>query len=1083
MDFSVEDALAEAKRRGLVAANYTIGAAEQAGKFFNPRVDAQPKPYAAYMHDPHGAAADLGYGAPSSEIPVRKASALTLNAVRGRDYQRLPDLPDETDTGVAHGLEPASAPGMRSKLVDPTPVIRGVFSAAQKAADRPPAPGLPSPVSLVKPTHALQTAGGLIARNAIDDPARTLGDVADVAIDPAKRDALLGHVAPRIASALIQGKQAIDTTGARIGEAIAGKRQWFPNLVAPDIGGAIKSIQQAPAAIGKATQDIARDPSTPGTVGRIASELTGVPALVRAKQEKAAADKALASGDRGAAGKGYASMMADDAQLAATVVPEMKLASEAKGLAAVPRMARSALTGVKGAARAAVPVVKSAARQGALGAGAGAVIGGIGGIGSAPAGATTDEMLRRGRKGAITGALLGGGVGLGLGAGKGVVVPMLEKGAASSKVAGGIVGALDSAPSAMAKGKIIGATGGAAYGALTSPDGSLDTKSSDVADRLRRAAGYGAMGFTGGGLVGGGFGASRGYARSIGRRNALLTGAAIDENSARAGSSAADAGAAQVDNRLARTGTAPKLLALRTPQERAQWAKKALLEHSVKDPDDHAAGPYSSYGFRAPQDDYIVTVDPDGTRDRASVDFKTLGHGDFRPTGAASPAQAIQTMRRVATAIEADAQNYGRQTYVMDGASAAHQDLYQQMARTLKPPNGYKVQPTRRGVKMVRVDGKNGPLRSAVKPIQADGRTPFQDAVRKLPLLGTAATVTAVGAGALAAPDARAQTPGFDVSLRKGGGVPNDGSTMHPATSGGAGWAPVAAGIAGSLIGGKGGRVAGREMSALLAAKTGNAAVRGLSIAGGETIGSAVGGAVGAGAVAPKGQKGEAAGLGFVGGAMRPLIARGAGAAARPIVRNAQTALTKPRQFEQFRKPVLQRGKPEEATAFMDAYRRKSDQAVDAGEMPRPGVRYNAQRGQFEPVQPTGKHIAPPPAKTGWRAPPLQDDATFTAPPAGPNDKAAYDPRWGGHDTGVRLATNGVQSARDLKAAASRVGIVVPPRASGGQVVTAIRDEVEGNPNGSRAREFRRLYPHLVALIAAGGLAARPAPVSESLGN
>lgn len=171
---------------------------------------------------------------------------------------------------------------------------------------------------------------------------------------------------------------------------------------------------------------------------------------------------------------------------------------------------------MSGASRLLRSALANALRQGALGTGAGATIGALTGLGTAEEGASVDEMGERALRYAGIGAAIGAGSGSALGAAAAPAGALARRLLGGSELGGDLLRAAGHFPTGMAGGKIAGGLGGAAYGGLDAdPDAS-------GADRLRHAALLGALGFSGGGIVGGagasGASALRAILRALTRR-------------------------------------------------------------------------------------------------------------------------------------------------------------------------------------------------------------------------------------------------------------------------------------------------------------------------------------------------------------------------------------------------------------------------------------------------------------------------------------------------------------------------------------------------------------------------------------
>jgi hypothetical protein len=185
----------------------------------------------------------------------------------------------------------------------------------------------------------------------------------------------------------------------------------------------------------------------------------------------------------------------------------------------------------------ATPIRDYAVKQGALGAGAGTVLGGITGITTAPKDATPEEIFKNMAKDAVIGAAGAGTMGTVLGATGAKAGPIFTKLAEGKPIATAAVNSAAEFPTGMALGKITGGASGATYGALSSDDGDTDPT---LADRLRRAALWGVGGYGVGGLTGGAAASGRRFVSEMGSKDALRSGAAADVIAKAAGPRAAE---------------------------------------------------------------------------------------------------------------------------------------------------------------------------------------------------------------------------------------------------------------------------------------------------------------------------------------------------------------------------------------------------------------------------------------------------------------------------------------------------------------------------------------------------------------
>lgn len=200
-----------------------------------------------------------------------------------------------------------------------------------------------------------------------------------------------------------------------------------------------------------------------------------------------------------------------------------------------------------------------------------------------------------------------------------------------------------------------------------------------------------------------------------------------------------------------------KLRPLRTPGERADWAGEAIV-HQPPD----AMGGYDAYGFRGPRDSQFA-VKIENVRQHgvpfAEVSFEDIGRSNaYEPYQAQhrfTGTEARQILNRVVAAIEEDARVNARPRYRIAPATPEHEAVYEAMARSIRPPDGYRVE---RGAPRPSDGLDLAPIylvretdaeRSAHR-LQSVGEDQFfPEAIRNMPLLEAAPL--AIGAGGAAA--------------------------------------------------------------------------------------------------------------------------------------------------------------------------------------------------------------------------------------------------------------------------------------------------------------------------------------------
>jgi hypothetical protein len=237
-------------------------------------------------------------------------------------------------------------------------------------------------------------------------------------------------------------------------------------------------------------------------------------------------------------------------------------------------------------------------------------------------------------------------------------------------------------------------------------------------------------------------------------------------------------------------GSAPLgdgLQPVRTPEERADWARQALLEV----PEDVDGAGYPVYGFRGPRNaEFAVSIN--GDQNFGQVQLEDIARADqYEPYGLRagerfSPQEAQRVIERAVAAISEDAATRARQAYRLYPASDSHRLIYQRLARNIIPPEGYEVRvaPGAGGhIDLVRTEAAPPPRPSQLQRV-GDGEL-LPEAIRSMPLLGIGAGAALGGAaGNALLSDANA----------------SDGSE-------GGGFDPLGTGIgaiAGGVIGGRG---------------------------------------------------------------------------------------------------------------------------------------------------------------------------------------------------------------------------------------------------------------------------------------
>lgn len=203
----------------------------------------------------------------------------------------------------------------------------------------------------------------------------------------------------------------------------------------------------------------------------------------------------------------------------------------------------------------------------------------------------------------------------------------------------------------------------------------------------------------------------------------------------------------------------PPLRALRTPQERADWANEAM----VRMPPDELS-PAEVYGFRGPQDrNFMVEVRPRRLRNGqsfASVEFQDVDTSPFLDAHEAqrrfSPTEARQILNRVVAALEEDIATNARPEYVLAPQSPQHAAVYSAMARAIKPPAGYRIEQGANGAIWITREGAPSARGSSLQTVGEGEFLP--DAIRRMPLLEGATAIGAGGAaGALLSSEAQAE--------------------------------------------------------------------------------------------------------------------------------------------------------------------------------------------------------------------------------------------------------------------------------------------------------------------------------------
>jgi hypothetical protein len=88
---------------------------------------------------------------------------------------------------------------------------------------------------------------------------------------------------------------------------------------------------------------------------------------------------------------------------------------------------------------------------------------------------------------------------------------------------------------------------------------------------------------------------------------------------------------------------------------------------------------------------FRVDFEKDGPSGGVQVSFRQSGRdSQYDPTGGNSLASANAILRQVNDVVLKDIATYNRPVYILYGETRAHRDLYAQMARTKKPPAGYR---------------------------------------------------------------------------------------------------------------------------------------------------------------------------------------------------------------------------------------------------------------------------------------------------------------------------------------------------------------------------------------------------------